>query len=154
MVFFCFPNHAIEIESTWPTTKNRGRKSFDMWYYTVTCAMLLILFFFQNILKSKGCDQSIQASKKLFCHVMVNNYLCNISWKFLIKIKSMWRCELKEQVPQLTLLYHGKTLRSSQQRCCIRKLFLKFCTRSCFRPATLLKRDPNRDVFLCILQTF
>ena len=40
----------------------------------------------------------------------------------------MWRSKIKEQVPQLTLLYHGKTLRSSQQRCYIRKLFLKFCT--------------------------
>ena len=31
------------------------------------------------------------------------NYLCNVLCKFLIKIKSMWRQEIKEQVPQLTL---------------------------------------------------
>ena len=32
----------------------------------------------QNILKSKACDQSIQARKKLFGHMIVKNYLCNI----------------------------------------------------------------------------
>ena len=34
--------------------------------------------FLQNILKSKACDQSIQARKKLFCHMIVKNYLCNV----------------------------------------------------------------------------
>ena len=34
--------------------------------------------FFQKILKSKACDQSIQARKKLFCHMIVKNYLCNV----------------------------------------------------------------------------
>ena len=31
-----------------------------------------------NILKSKACDRSIQARKKLFGHMIVKNYLCNI----------------------------------------------------------------------------
>ena len=34
----------------------------------------------------------------------------------------MWRWEIKEQSPPLTLLYCGRTVRSSHQRCCIRKL--------------------------------
>ena len=68
---------------------------------------------------------------------------------------------------QLTLLYRGRTARCSHRRCCIRKLFLKtlqypqeppvlesiFKKLQTFRPATLLKRDPNIDVFLRILQT-
>ena len=33
---------------------------------------------FQNILKSKACDQSIQARKKLFCQMIVKNYLCKV----------------------------------------------------------------------------
>ena len=40
----------------------------------------------------------------------------------MIKIESTWRCKIKEQAPQLTLLYRG---RSSHRRCCIRKVFLK-----------------------------
>ena len=121
-------------EHRWPTAKCKGRKSFDPWYYIVTCATLYVSFspklkatnvFPKHILKSKARDQSIQASKRLFCHVIVKNYLCNVSWKFLIKIESTWRREIKEQAPQLTLLYRGRTVRSSHRRCCIRKLFLK-----------------------------
>ena len=105
-------------------------KSFDI----VTCATLCVSFssnskainvFPKHILKLKARDQSIQAMKKLFCHIIVNNYLCNVSWKILIKIESTWRREIKEQTPQLTLLYCGRTVRSSHRRCCIRKLFLK-----------------------------
>ena len=59
----------------------------------------------KHILKSEACDKSVQARKKLFCHVIVKNYLWNVLYKFLIKIKSTWRPEIKEQVPQLTLLF-------------------------------------------------
>ena len=84
-----------------------------------------IIVFSKHILKSKTRGQSIQANKKLFYHVIVKNYLCNVSIRFLIKIKSTWRREIKEQAPQLTLLYRGRTVRSSHRSCCIRKLFLK-----------------------------
>ena len=57
--------------------------------------------------------------------MIVKNYLTNVSWKFLIKIESTWRHEFKEQVPQLTLLYRGRTVRNSCRRCCMGKLFLK-----------------------------
>ena len=77
------------------------------------------------ILKSKVCSKSIQARKKLYCHVRVKNYLCNILWKFLIKIKSMWRHKIKEQAPQLTLLYCGRTVRIRHWRCSIKKAVLK-----------------------------
>ena len=105
-------------ESTWPTTKCWGRKSFDTWYYKVTWAMLCVSFSSKskaiNVFPKR--DQSIQARKKLFCHVIVKNYLCNVSWKFLIKVESTLRCEIKEQAPQLTLLYHGRTIRRSRWR--------------------------------------
>ena len=115
MQYFClhgilsFSKSYPEIESTWPTTKCRGRKSLDTWYYIVTCATpcgsfssksKAINVFPKHILKSKARDQSIQASKRLFCHVIVKNYLCNVSWKFLIKIESTWRREIKEQHPR------------------------------------------------------
>ena len=110
----------------------------------------------------------IAVKKKLFCHAIFKNCLSNVSWKFSIKIESMWRREIKEQSPQLTLLYRGRTVRSSHWRCCIRKLFLKilqypqetlvlesiFKNLQTFRPATLLKRDPTTGVFLWILQNF
>ena len=34
--------------------------------------------FSQNFLKSNAYDQSIEARKKLFCHMIVQNYLCNV----------------------------------------------------------------------------
>ena len=119
----------------WPSAKCRGRKFFDMWYYIVTYAMLCVSFslkskainvFPKHILKSKACGQSNQARKKLFCQVIVKNYLSNVSWTFLIKTKSKWRYEIKKQAPKLTFLYRDRTVRSSHRRCCIRKLFLKY----------------------------
>ena len=116
-----------EIESTWPTANCRGRKPFETWYYIVTCATLCISFsskskainvFPKQYRRSKARDQSIQASKKMFCQVIVKNYLCNVLWKFLIKSK------IKEQVPQRFFHYRGRTDRSSHQSRCIRKLFL------------------------------
>ena len=117
-------------ESLWPTAECRERKSFDMWYYTVTCATLCVRFssrskainvFPKHILKSKARDQSIHARKKLFCHVIANNYLSNV----LFKIECTWRHEIKVQAPQLSLVYLGRTFRSIHWGCCIRKLFLK-----------------------------
>ena len=139
MQYFClrgilpFSKSYPEIESTWPTTKCRGGKSFDILHYIVTYATLCASFssksnsnvFPKHILELKARDQSMQARKKLFCYVIVKNYLCNVFWKFLIKIESAWKREIKEEAPQLTLLYRGRAVRSSHRRCRIRKLFLK-----------------------------
>ena len=76
-----------EIESTCPTRMCKGKKSLDTSYYIVTCATLYVGFsskskainvFPKQILKSKARDQSIQATKKSFCQVIVTNYLCNV----------------------------------------------------------------------------
>ena len=132
----------------WSTVKCRRRNSSGSWCYIVICAMLCVSFlsnskatnvFLKHILKSKACDKSIQARKKLFCHVIVNNYLCNVLCKSLIKFESTWRREVKEQTTKQTLLYCGRTVRRSHQS---RK-----------RP-TFLKRDANTGVFLWILRNF
>ena len=60
--------------------------------------------------------------------MIVKNYFCNVSCKFLIKIESTWRHEIKEPTPQLTLLCRGKSVRFSHRRCSIRQLFLKIFT--------------------------
>ena len=114
MQYFCLHNILLfsksysEIESTWPTAKCRGRKSFDTWYYIVNCVTLCVNLsskskainvFSEHIPKLKARDQSIQARKKLFCHVIIKNYLCNFSWKFLIKSESAWRRKIKKQAP-------------------------------------------------------
>ena len=123
-----------EMESTWPTAKCRERNSFDTWYYIFTCATRCVSFsskseainvFPKHILKLKARNQSIQVRKKLFCHAIIKNYFFNVSWKFFIKNESTWRREFKEQAPQLTSMYRGRTIRSSHRRCCIRKLSLK-----------------------------
>ena len=89
-----------KIESTWPTAKCRGRKSFDTWYYIVTCATLCVRslpklnrinVFPKYILKSKARDQLIQARKNFFCHVIVKDSLCNVLWQFMGKVESTWK---------------------------------------------------------------
>ena len=118
----------------WSTAKCNRRKSSDTWYYIVICATLCISFsskskatnvFPKHILKSKARDKSIQVRKKLLCHVIVKNYLCNVLCEFLIKFESTSRREIKEQTPQLTLLYFGRTVRSSHWRFSIRLAVLK-----------------------------
>ena len=72
------------------------------------------------------------------------------------------KAEIKEQTPQLTLLYCVRTVRSSQGRFSIKKAVQKFSEYpqetlllesllkmlQISRPATLLKREPNTGVFL------
>ena len=41
----------------------------------------------------------IQARKKLFCHMIVKDYLCNALRKFLVKFESTWRREIKQETP-------------------------------------------------------
>ena len=163
-------------DGTWSNAKCRRRKSSNTWYYIVICATLCVSFssklkatnvFPKHILNSKARDRLIQASKKLLCHVIVNNYLCNVLCKFLMKSESTWKYEIKEQAPQPTLLYCGSTVQSSQRKCYIKKTVLKnfaVSTRSScvgvsflkrmqnWRPATLLKRSPNAGIFPWILQ--
>ena len=103
-----------------------------MWYYIVVCATLCVSFssklkatiFPKDIQKSKASDKSIQARKKLFCH-LVNNYLWNVLCKFLIKIESTYWCKIKEQDTRTDLLYRGWTVRSRHWRCFIKKAVLK-----------------------------
>ena len=122
---FRFPNHTLT------NRKVQGKKV--IWHVIVhsylcnvsvsfSSKSIAINVFPKHILKSKARDQSNQARKKLICHVIVKNYLSKVSWKFLINIESTWRHEIKEQAPQLTLLYRGRTIRSSHRRYCIRKL--------------------------------
>ena len=131
---FPFSTSDPEVESTWSTTKWRQIKSFDTWYYIATCATLCGCFssksketnvFPKHILKSKARDQSVQATKKLFCHVIVKNYLCNLLFKFLIKIESTWRSEIKEKTPSSDFTNFGRIVRSSHRRCSIKNLFSK-----------------------------
>ena len=112
--YFClhgtlpFSKSYPETESTWPTAKNTVEKSFDTWYYTVTCATLCVSFssklkannvFKNHILKLKARGQSIRASKKLFFHVTLKGYSRNALCKFLIKIESTWGGKSKNRHP-------------------------------------------------------
>ena len=90
----------------WSTAKCRRRKFSDTWHNIALCATLCINFsskskatnvFPKHILKSKARDKLIQARKKLFCHVIVKNYLCNVLRKFLIKFESTWRREINKK---------------------------------------------------------
>ena len=135
MLFFRLPNHILN-PKTLDKTQSAGQESLLTRDITlVICAILYVSFssnskasnvFPKPILEPKACDESIQISNTLFCHVIVKNYLCNVLCKlFLIKIESKWRWESKKQTPQLTLLYCDRTVRSSQRRCSVKKQFLK-----------------------------
>ena len=100
--------------------------------------------------------------------MILKNYLCNSLYKFLIKFESMSRHQIKEQTPQLTLLYCGRTVRSSHWRFSIKELILKNShypqetpvLESLFRKAVglkainFIKRYPNTGACLRILQNF
>ena len=138
MQYFClhgilpFSKSYPEIESTWSTAERKRRMSSDTWYYIAICATLCVSFspkskstnaFLKHILKSKARDQSIEAMKKLFCHVTVNNYLCNALWSFRSKLKACGGTKSKNR--QLTLLCRGTTFKSSYRRCSIKKMYSK-----------------------------
>ena len=98
---FHFPNHTLK------SFPDQSQGNVCMSFSSKSKA---INVFPKHIPKSKALAQWNQARKKLFYQVIVENYLSNASWKFLIKIKSKWRREIKEQAPQLTLLYCGRTV--------------------------------------------
>ena len=103
MQYFClhcilpFSKSNRAIENTWSTAKCRGRT----WYYIILhsylCNALRKFFlskseainvFPKHIPKSNTRDQSIQARKKLFCHVILKNNLCNVCESFWSKLKA------------------------------------------------------------------
>ena len=114
------------------TAKCRQRKSSDTLYYFAICATLCVSFsskpkptnvFAKHIRKHvinqfkqrRNCF--VTRSKELF----VQRFVC----KFLIKFESTSRREIKGQTLQLTLLYCGRTVRSSHRRFSIKKAVLK-----------------------------
>ena len=112
----------------------------------------------KHILKSKVRGKSIQARKKLFCHVIVKDYLCNV----LIKIertrmrKTMkhprWHyCTMIGLSEAATKAVLKAFVISSQETLVLESLFKKLHV---CKPAILLKRDPNTGVFLWILRNF
>ena len=156
---FRFSNHTLKFKVPDQPQSTGERQYFDTWYYIITCTTLCVSFsskakainvFPKHILKSKARDHSNQTSKKLFCHVIIKNYLSNVSWKFLIKIESTWRREIKDQAPQLPLCT-VVGLSEATTGGVIKKTII-FKNLQTFRPAALLKRDPNTSVFLWILQ--
>ena len=122
----CFCWHSIlpfskscwEIESTQSIEKCRWRKSVDTRYYIVgLCDVLRFVqgfvedfhqnqkqlkFFQKYTLILKVYDQSKQATKKLFCHMMIRNYLYSTFCIFVIKAESTLRHEITEQTLLLT----------------------------------------------------
>ena len=116
--FFRFLNHILKLK----TLDQPQSTGWVFWHIILHSyfATLCVSFsskskasnvFPKNILKSKAHDKSIQARKKIFCHLIVKTYLCNVLRKVLIKIESTWRREIKEQAPQLTLLFCGRTVK-------------------------------------------
>ena len=80
------------------------------------------------ILESKARDQVINQFKtkeEIALSRDSKEWLVQSFVLFLIKIGSTWRREIKEQTPKLTLLYRGRTIKNSHQRCSIEKAVLK-----------------------------
>ena len=84
---FRFPNHTQKLKAP-DQPQSATEESLLTSDITVTCVTLCVSFsskskaingFPKHILKWKTRDQSIQTRKKLFCHVIVKNYLCNVS---------------------------------------------------------------------------
>ena len=108
-------------------TNRKVQEGKVFWHVIVVviCATLCVSFSSKSkatsvipkrILKSKARNQSIQARKKLLCQVEVKNYLHSVLRRFLIKTKSTWRREIKEQTPQLNFLCSDMTVENSYRR--------------------------------------
>ena len=133
----------------------------------IICAMLCVSFwsklkeinvFPKNILKSKALDQFRKAKNGFV--VIGKNYLCNILsfWS-----KACGGTKSKYKHPSWLYCTFGRTVRSSHQRCSIKKLYLKIlqyhrkhlCWSLFLRkllPCILSKkRSPNTGVFLCAM---
>ena len=108
------------MSQNWSTTKCRQTKSSGMILHCYLCNALCNFFIKINILKLKARNSS-----KKIVFSRVKNYFCDIACKFLIKFQTMWRHEIKEQTPQLTLLYCCRIVRSSHLRFSIKNVFLK-----------------------------
>ena len=165
MQYFCL--HAILAN---PTLKQKapdqpqsaGEESILPLCVSFVSTSKAINVFPKDILNSKTRDQSIQASKKLFCHVMVKNYLCNVSQKFLIKIKSTWTRKIPDNPADFTvpwkdcqkhppevlhkkqlflkiLQYPQETSVSVQQKCCRNVADLQTCN--------FIKKRPQHRCF-------
>ena len=67
--------------------------------YTKIWIAVFFNVFSKHILKSKAHDQSIQAKKKLFCHVILKKYLCNVSWNIWSKSKARGGVKSKNRHP-------------------------------------------------------
>ena len=129
----------------------------------------------RDLQTSWACNSRVLRIKnaKLSRHCFYINM--NIQGDFqilLIKFGSTWICEIKEHTPQLTLLYCDRTVRSSHLSFSIKKsvhniswIFhniqkkhlccsLFFKKLQIWKPAILLKRDPNTGVFLWIIRSF
>ena len=66
------------------------------------------------------------ARKKLFCHVIVKNDLCNVSCEFFYQNRKQVEAWNQRTNTTADFTYCGTTVRSSHRRCSIKKLFLKF----------------------------
>ena len=109
--YFClhgilpFSKSYTETESTWPTAKCRRRKSFDTWYYIVICATLCVRFSSKskatNVFPKHSEIQSkwsINSSKEEI--VLSRDSKELFVRRFLTKIETTWRCEIKKQTIQ------------------------------------------------------
>ena len=84
MVFFHFPNQRVKLRASDHLQSAGGEciLTCDITYFgAMVCVSFLskseaINVFPKHILKSNARDQSIEAKNKLFCHVIVKNYLC------------------------------------------------------------------------------
>ena len=125
----CVPNHTLKLKAP-DQPQSAGRTVFwHMILHSYFCNVLCKFFIkiesncFSKTFSEIESTWPLNSSKEeIFCHVIVKNYLPNISWEFLIKTESSLRYEIKEQAPQLTLLFHGRTLRSIHLRCGIREI--------------------------------
>ena len=104
---FRFPNHTLKLKAP-DQPQSAGEESLLTCVLHSKCATLCVSFsskskaivFPKHIVKSKARDLSIQARKKLSCHVIVKNYLCNVSWKFWSKSKTCGGAKSKNRHPR------------------------------------------------------
>ena len=93
MQYFClhnilpFSKSFPETESTWPTVKCRGSKSFDTSHYIVTCAMLCVSF----SLKSKVINVFCKVATTACFNIFIKNWCFNRLARHSLVTKTFWQ---------------------------------------------------------------
>ena len=124
-----FPDHTLKLTAP-NQPQSTGEESLLAPDITVTCATLCVTFSSKHIPQTYSEIKSTWPIKSSKEEIVLSRDSKKLFEQRFVKVFHQNRKHVEAQsqrtgAPQLTLLHRGRTVRCSQQRCCIIKLFLR-----------------------------